>query len=85
VGHIDLVRGPRGGSLLVIFWGHQSAAEDGELVAKVATINGIQVSGVIPPLSLKIGMSAVVVWENKLLWPRCTRETAGRNPGCGYS
>ena len=52
VGHIDLVRGPRGGSLLAILRGHQGAAEDGELVAKVATIDGIQVSGVIPPLTM---------------------------------
>lgn len=78
VGHVNLVRGPRGGPLLAIFRGHQGAAEDGELVAKVATIDGIQVSGVIPPLSLKTGMSAVVVWENKLLWPRRARETADR-------
>jgi hypothetical protein len=77
--HVDLLCGPIAGALAGLIWGQDAAAEDGEFISEVATVGGVEVAGVIPPLGLEIEVRAKVCREIKLARDIGSGKTFGRD------
>ena len=70
--HVDLVGSPIRRPLRAVIRRHQCTPEEGQLVAEMTSLYGVQVSGVVPPLCLKVVVGPVIDGKLEELRPRNT-------------